>query len=291
MYIEQQIDEGLTKGWTPYQIGKEVAKWVERLFEAKVKPKTIMERARRQKLSTNVDTISTPENNTVNGENKEISIIKCEVCNQLYDASKWDTKISGQCPYCWKGYTADGKPRERLPGAGRPPKFRVEEPAHRTQFTGDNEWYTPTDYIEAAREVMGTIDLDPASTEFGQKKVKAKTFYTKENDGLKQEWKGNVWLNPPYAQPFIAQFIHKAMFEWYQNHISQMIILTHNYTDTEWFHEAEFQAKLLCFTKGRIRFEKSDGTLASPTQGQCFFYYGNNHKGFKEVFKQFGFIR
>ena len=41
LYIEQEIESGLEKGQTPYQIGKEVAEWVQKLFEVAVKPKTV----------------------------------------------------------------------------------------------------------------------------------------------------------------------------------------------------------------------------------------------------------
>src|SRR2546430_17584816 len=63
-----------------------------------------------------------------------------------------------------------------------------------------NEWYTPSKYIETAREVLGSIDLDPASCELANRTVKADKYYTKEDDGLSKEWHGNVWLNPPYGK-------------------------------------------------------------------------------------------
>jgi len=63
-------------------------------------------------------------------------------------------------------------------------------------LTGNPEWYTPAEYIELAREVMGKIDLDPASNPFAQETVKAEQFYTEDDDGLSQPWWGQVWLNP-----------------------------------------------------------------------------------------------
>ena len=162
---------------------------------------------------------------------------------------------------------------------------------HRAGGTGENEWYTPAEYVEMAREVMGGIDLDPASSDQAQEQVGARTFYTQGDDGLAHDWSGRVWLNPPYAQPAIQQFVEKLVQEVSAGSVTAAIMLTHNYTDTDWFHTAEFVAEAVCFTRGRIRFVSPSGTLASPTQGQTFFYYGLNRKRFREVFANVGFVR
>lgn len=54
---------------------------------------------------------------------------------------------------------------------------------HVTNNSKDDEWYTPAKYIEAAREVLGSIDLDPASNDFANETVKASVYYTEERDG------------------------------------------------------------------------------------------------------------
>ena len=173
----------------------------------------------------------------------------------------------------------------------RPNNGKADNSQFRTSFTGDNEWYTPLEYIQAAKQVMGSIDIDPASSDFGQSRINAGVYYTKEDDGLTKEWNGKLWLNPPYAQPLIAQFIEKAVAEFEAGRITDAIILTHNYTDTKWFHHAESVCAAICFTKGRIPYESEDGTKAQPTQGAAFFYFGDHVNRFNEVFAQYGFIR
>ena len=75
--------------------------------------------------------------------------------------------------------------------------------AHVGQNTGDTEWFTPPEIVEAARRVLGEIDLDPASTREANIVIKAKVFYTRHDDGLTKPWKGRVWMNPPYAHPLV----------------------------------------------------------------------------------------
>jgi hypothetical protein len=68
----------------------------------------------------------------------------------------------------------------------------------KAESTGNEEWHTRKKYINLAREVFGgKIDVDPASSDLAQQTVQATTYFTKDNDGLKQEWHGHTRLNPP----------------------------------------------------------------------------------------------
>lgn len=155
--------------------------------------------------------------------------------------------------------------------------------------TGENEWYTPQEYVEAARKTLGHFDLDPASSEHANTHhVRALNIYTKEDNGLEQLWFGRVWMNPPYSQPLITQFCEKLRASYESGDVLEAIALTHNYSDTGWFHHLAGVSSALCFTKGRVRFEAPDGTKAAPTQGQTFFYLGHNPSAFVSEFAQFG---
>jgi len=199
-----------------------------------------------------------------------------------------DTQITQQQISRWnKSLEQPDQYREKLRQAAyRKAGLEVEE-SHRVN-TGEYEWYTPERFVTAARSVMGGIDLDPASHPAAQRTIQATQFYTAKDDGLRLSWHGRVWLNPPYAQPLMANFVTKLVNEFNGGGVDQAIMLTHNYTDTMWFHEAQAAAALLCFTRGRISFVGASGP---PTQGQCFFYFGDRPDAFRSQFGAFGFIR
>lgn len=154
---------------------------------------------------------------------------------------------------------------------------------------GSVEWYTPADVIKAAREVLGVIDLDPASSESANKIVGATKFFSAEDNGLIQEWLGRVWLNPPFANGVIDQFVDKFLAEWKAGHVTAAIILTDNATETRWYRKLIDAQPAIVFTTGRINFYKG-GTFeeGSPTRGQSFFYYGSDADKFYRVFAEFG---
>lgn len=149
------------------------------------------------------------------------------------------------------------------------------------------EYYTPAPYIEAARHVMGTIDLDPASCTEANEIVKASAFYTTKMNGLSQRWFGNVWLNPPYGT-LSGDFGARLTAEYGAGNIKQAVALFNAHiTDTQWF--SAFWDYPICFTNHRINFLNTDDKSGS-THGSLFVYLGNNISGFIQWFKVFGAI-
>ena len=172
---------------------------------------------------------------------------------------------------------------------GETPKEVVSEVRNRPHVannSGNNEWYTPADYIEAAREVMGSIDIDPASNDIAQETVKAAVYYTAETNGLDKEWRGNVWMNPPYASDLIGKFIDKLVAEL--PNIEQAIVLVNNATETEWFNKLIPRASAVCFPRSRVKFYMPDGKTGAPLQGQAIIYFGIHYDKFINVFTQKG---
>lgn len=151
---------------------------------------------------------------------------------------------------------------------------------------GSVEYYTPQIYIDAARRVMGSIDLDPASCEKANETVKATKIYTKENSGFNEYWEGNVWMNPPYSKGVIDKFVDKLTSS---GGVASWIVLVPARTDRKFFEELAAFSDAIVFTNHRVKCLRNgvDDT-SGPTAGSAFFYRGNDTKKFFDEFSAFG---
>ena len=162
--------------------------------------------------------------------------------------------------------------------------------AHVSNNSGDNEWYTPKEYLDAVKSVMGCIDVDPASSQIANTIVQAATYYTVADDGRNKDWTGNVFMNPPYAHPLIDEFTNKLISEIQSGNTKQAIVLVNNATETKWFQSLANKAAAVCFPQSRLKFWSPEKASATPLQGQACLYFGNDIKAFRSEFGKYGFV-
>lgn len=198
---------------------------------------------------------------------------QCEKCGR--DNKLWDDECGG----C---YTPREEPETE------------PEPSHRliNQST-NNEWYTPAQYIEAARAVMGGIDLDPASCEYANRTVQATTIYTIDDNGLSRDWLGNVWMNPPYGyhegnRSNQAVWTERLIAEYKSGNVEQAVCLVNAVPGNAWF--APLWEFPICFPDHRIRFYNEDTEAGQPTHSNALVYLGSNMAEFVREFSQFGVV-
>lgn len=155
---------------------------------------------------------------------------------------------------------------------------------------GRNEWYSPQAVVEAARRVMGGIDLDPASCKEADKTVQAIRYYTRADDGLARPWHGRVWLNPPY-DTFAPKFFVKFCAEYAAGNVPQACLLlgTHHLT-TRWYQEAKSFSTVLCLPAGRLKFTGRLGRGNPPMHGSAILGVGVDTDLFRQEFGVFGTI-
>lgn len=179
-----------------------------------------------------------------------------------------------------------------LPGAERkkaPLQLRLADDDPWGDLTLDHvaegDFYTHPSIIEAARQSMGGIDLDPASCREANTVVQAAHFYGFRENGLLQEWSGRVWLNPPYGN--WEDWVPKVLAEWRSGRVEQMCcICTSRVTTAKSFHPLVQEASALLVMCGRYQFWGPKASV--PDEGHAVFYLGARVDEFAAAFASMG---
>ncbi len=152
------------------------------------------------------------------------------------------------------------------------------------------KWGTPEHIVELARKV-GYIHLDAASSPEFNTIIQALMIYTELDNGLAQEWNGNIFLNPPGG--LVIEFWDKLMQEiqagrvtkafWIGFSVEQLCIMA----DKE-LHPLDFST---CILRKRLNFNKEDlSPGSSPSHGNYLTAIGCDPKEFEKLFSSLGKI-
>tara|TARA_Y100000401_G_scaffold55907_1_gene44278 strand:+ start:19707 stop:20198 length:492 start_codon:yes stop_codon:yes gene_type:complete len=131
-----------------------------------------------------------------------------------------------------------------------------------------NEWATPNDLFEALDDEFG-FTLDPCATDDNHK---CKKYYTKETNGLIQDWRDEVvFMNPPYGRA-IGKWVEKAAHETAHQDCTVVCLIPAR-PDTKYWHNYIFPyASEIRFLKGRVKF--GDGAAGAPFPSAIVIFEG-----------------
>lgn len=110
-----------------------------------------------------------------------------------------------------------------------------------------DDWATPQDFFDDLdREFGFTLDVcaDDQNAKCGR-------YFTREQDGLDQDWRGICWMNPPYGRGITEKWMQKAYEASKKG--ATVVCLVPSRTDTKWFHEYAVKGEIR-FVKGRLKF-------------------------------------
>lgn len=122
------------------------------------------------------------------------------------------------------------------------------------------EWATPQDFFDKLNAEFG-FDIDVCATD---ENAKCAHYYTKQQDGLAQDWRGVCWCNPPYGRG-IGKWVQKAA-----ESSATVVMLLPARTDTKWFHDYIYGKCEIRFLRGRLKFGGSINSAPFPSM-VCVF--------------------
>lgn len=137
---------------------------------------------------------------------------------------------------------------------------------HAGNSSNHHGWDTPKELLQQLYKVVGTFDLDPCSPTNNRRNapVRARTYFTMEDNGLALSWFGTVFINPPYGRA-IVNWIAKARDEVNNGNAKMVISLVPARTDTKWWHNYIVGYADVFLLQGRLKFGKGGQSAPFPS--------------------------
>jgi hypothetical protein len=184
------------------------------------------------------------------------------------------------------------------------------------QDSGNVEYFTPSAIVEAARRVMGSIELDPASCAKANETIRAERFYDEAMDGYNQPWVAQtLWLNHPFGReeqvcdndckkktcakrghhvekykPGNKQWVDKLEASYRDGLVGEACCICFASTSEGWFRPLLFRPQ--CFLSPRTNYVGPDGKIVQGvSKGSVVTYFGTNVAAFAREFAALGVVK
>jgi phage N-6-adenine-methyltransferase len=181
---------------------------------------------------------------------------------------------------------ADSTPTDT--GDGSTPQDQSASARQVTCQAGENERGTPKWFIRKLMDAVGgKFDVDASTHPDTEPFPIADTRFTKSDDGLSQDWFGDVWLNPPYSN--LDDWLAKAHTEAQTDRVTRVITLLPANTSTQWFHRHAAKADFLCCVEGRLSF-LGDGSDSSAPFASILLLFGSPNEAILRAFDDLGAV-
>jgi phage N-6-adenine-methyltransferase len=119
-------------------------------------------------------------------------------------------------------------------------------------------WATPQNFFNKL-DAFFKFELDVCAT---SENSKCRKYFTETDDGLKKDWFGTVWMNPPYGRE-IGKWVARA-YDQSRLHGSTIVCLLPARTDTKWWHDYCVKGEIT-FIKGRLKFGDAKNSAPFPS--------------------------
>ena len=152
------------------------------------------------------------------------------------------------------------------------------------------EALSPSLLMAGVRLTLGILDLDPCSSDEGQDRVGASDWFTREQDGLRQAWRGSCYVFPPPAQA--PAFAVKLLNEMTAGRVEKAAFLAPACLAEDWAVRLMTSLRFsgLAVERERMQYDVEGGSPVQAGKVMGLYLFGVDPASLFEFFDPWGVV-
>ena len=152
------------------------------------------------------------------------------------------------------------------------------------------EALSPSLLMAGVRLTLGILDLDPCSSDEGQDRVGASDWFTREQNGLRQAWRGSCYVFPPPAQA--PAFAAKLLNEMTAGRVEKAAFLAPACLAEDWAVRLMTSPRFsgLAVERERMQYDVEGGSPMQAGKVMGLYLFGVDPASLFEFFDPWGVV-